>query len=346
MVANKIKEISNSVAARHIPVLLSESISYLKPDSKSVIVDGTFGLGGHSIAILEKGAYVIGIDRDPSAIRKGKKIQQKYPKHLYLVCDNFGKLDQHAKKIGYEKVDGILLDLGVSSLQLDSAERGFSFQKEGPLDMRMSTKGTNAKEIVNKMSVRDLIRIIGVLGEEKKAVSVANAINSVRKTKIIDSSRELANIVESAVGRKPNSRIHPATKTFQGLRIFINYELEELANALQAAEFILRKGGRLVVISFHSLEDRIVKKFLTERSRTSPVGSRYFPEVKFSPATFTLPFKRPVIPTEAELANNPRARSSKLRVGIRTANKVHHFEAKSLGIPAMPKYGELGGNLG
>ena len=345
MVAGKMKEISDSVAARHIPVLLSESISYLKPDSKSVIVDGTFGLGGHSIAILEKGAYVIGIDRDPSAIRKGKNIQQKYPKHLYLVCDNFGKLDQHAKKNGYEKVDGILLDLGVSSLQLDSAERGFSFQREGPLDMRMSTKGTNAKEIVNKMSVRDLIRIIGVLGEEKKAVSVANAINSVRKTKIIDSSRELANIVESAVGRKPNSRIHPATKTFQGLRIFINYELEELANALRAAESILRKGGRLVVISFHSLEDRIVKKFLTERSRTSPVGSRYFPEEKFSPATFTLPFKRPVIPTEAELANNPRARSSKLRVAIRTANKAHHFDAKSLGIPTMPKFGELGGNL-
>ena len=345
MIAGKMKGSSGSVAVQHVPVLLAESISNLKPDAKSVIIDGTFGLGGHTAAILAKGSYVIGIDRDPSAIQQGKKIQQKYPNHLFLVCDNFGKLDQHAQQLGFEKVDGILLDLGVSSLQLDIAERGFSFQREGPLDMRMSKNGTSAEEIVNKMSVRDLIRIIGILGEESKAVPVANAIDSVRKTKTIGSSKELADIVESVVGRNHNSKIHPATRTFQGLRIYINYELEELVSALCAAELMLRKGGRLVVISFHSLEDRIVKKFFTERSRTNPAGSRYFPEVETPAATFSLPFKRPIVPSSAEVTKNPRARSSKLRAAVRTANRACHFDATSLGIPIMPKFAELGGNL-
>ena len=345
MKTSKTKSSSNSIDVQHIPVLLSETISYLQPEPESVIIDGTFGLGGHSAAILAKGAYVIGIDRDPSAIEKGKKIQSKFPKQLFLVCDKFGKLDEHAQKLGYKKVDGILLDLGVSSLQLDIAERGFSFLKEGPLDMRMSGSGACAKEIVNKMSVRDLIRIIGILGEEKKAVSVVKAIDSIRKTKTIQSSKELAEIVESAIGRKPNAKIHPATKTFQGLRIFINCELEELMHSLRASEQILRKGGRLVVISFHSLEDRIVKRFFSERSRTNQVGSRYYPETESPPATFSLPFKRPITPSGLELARNPRARSSKLRAAVRTANIGSQINNQIFGVPSMPKYGELGGNI-
>ena len=345
MKTSKTKNKTSSIEVQHIPVLLSETISYLQPEPESVIIDGTFGLGGHSAAILAKGAYVIGIDRDPSAIEKGKKIQRKYPKQLFLVCDNFGKLDQHAQKLGYKKVDGILLDLGVSSLQLDTAERGFSFLKEGPLDMRMSGSGACAKEIVNKMSVRDLIRIIGILGEEKKAVAVVKAIDSIRKTKTIQSSKELADIVESVIGRKSNTKIHPATRTFQGLRIYINCELEELMRALRASEQILRKGGRLVVISFHSLEDRIVKRFFSERSRTSQVGSRYYPEAKSPPATFSLPFKRPIIPSGLELARNPRARSSKLRAAVRTANVGSRIDNQIFGVPSMPKFGELGDKI-
>ena len=307
--------------ARHVPVMLNEVLSALQPRSGSIFIDGTFGAGGYTQAILDAGGDVIAIDRDPAAIAGGSALAEKYPARLTLVEGRFSALDEIVRDIpgeaGRETVDGVVLDIGVSSMQIDEAGRGFSFGKDGPLDMRMESNGPSAADIVNRAEQKDLIRIIGIRGEEKQASRIARAIVKRREARPFETTLDLAGLVESVLGRKPNDRIHPATRTFQALRIFVNRELDELADALVAAEAVLAEGGRLVVVTFHSLEDRIVKRFFAERSQ-APAGSRHLPPVEAAEPTFILPRRAMVAVSEAEAKINPRARSAKLRFGLRT----------------------------
>jgi 16S rRNA (cytosine1402-N4)-methyltransferase len=257
---------------------------------------------------------VIGIDRDRSAITAGTSLVEAAQGRLGLVEDRFSNLDL---TLGEGKLaDGIVFDLGVSSMQLDEAARGFSFRLDGPLDMRMGHDGPTAADLVARASERDLATIIARLGEEKHARAVARAIVTAQSKRPIDSTRALAGIVENIVHAREGA-IHPATRTFQALRIFVNEELGELARGLAAAERALKPSGRLVVVAFHSLEDRIVKTFLTERSR-APAGSRHRPELVAPPPTFRVLTQRPQTPEPSELADNPRARSAKLRAAERT----------------------------
>jgi 16S rRNA (cytosine1402-N4)-methyltransferase len=303
--------------ALHIPVLGRDAVSFLKPRNGGVYIDGTFGAGGYTRAILAAAdCKVIGIDRDQTAIALGADLVEQAAGRLTLVEDRFSNLDAIARDAGYDAVDGVIFDLGVSSMQLDSAERGFSFRLDGPLDMRMSAEGPSAADVVNAASERDLAGIIYTLGEERHSRAVAHAIVNARTDEPITTTHDLAHIV-GAVLRHRAGDIHPATRTFQALRIFINDELGELLAALQAAERILKPGGRLVVVSFHSLEDRIVKISLTDRGNARP-GSRHAPEVKHHAAIFQVLTKRPLTPDEDEVARNPRARSAKLRAAERT----------------------------
>src|SRR5579884_2023835 len=254
--------------ARHVPVLRDRAIEFLDVRAGGIYIDGTFGAGGYTRAILAAGACrVIGIDRDPIALASGKALVEEAHGRLILVEDRFSRLDAIARNCGYDEVDGVVLDVGVSSMQLDRAERGFSFRLDGPLDMRMSGEGPSAADVVNAASERDLAAIIHVLGEERFSRPIARAIVRAREQTPITTTRRLADIVAGVVRAKPGD-IHPGTRTFQALRIAVNDELGELAHALIAAERILRPGGRLVVVSFHSLEDRIVKTFLAARSET------------------------------------------------------------------------------
>jgi 16S rRNA (cytosine1402-N4)-methyltransferase len=304
--------------ALHIPVLGRAALDFLQPRSGGVYIDGTFGAGGYTRAILQKAeCRVIAIDRDPSALALGTELAQASPGRLTLVEDRFSRLDAVAREAGHAAVDGVVLDVGVSSMQLDRPERGFSFRYDGPLDMRMGGDGPSAADVVNAASERDLANIIFLLGEERHSRAVARAILRARAQAKIETTRALADLVASAVRTRPND-IHPATRTFQALRIFVNDELTELADALAAAERILSDGGRLVVVSFHSLEDRIVKSFLADRGETRG-GSRHMPEVKRPEPTFRVLTRRPVAAEEREVADNPRARSAKLRAGERTA---------------------------
>jgi len=302
--------------ARHIPVLGPQAIGFLNVRTGGVYIDGTFGAGGHSGAILATpGAQVIGIDRDRAAIADGFDLVEQSEGRLTLVEDRFSRLDEIADEFGHTSVDGVLLDLGVSSMQLDDAARGFSFRRDGPLDMRMGAEGPNAADVVATASAQDLAAIIATLGEERHARAVARAIVAARDKSPIRTTGELADIVARVV-RGPRD-IHPATRTFQALRMFVNEELSELSMALAAAERVLAPGGRLVVIAFHSLEDRVVKTFLSDRGKP-PRGSRHRPEVTAPPSSFRLLTPRPVTPDAAEVAANPRARSAKLRAGERT----------------------------
>jgi len=296
--------------------MLGEVMAALQPGAGSVIVDGTFGAGGYTRALLEIGANVIAIDRDPEAIAAGRAMAEAFPGRLTLVEGRFGGLDEIVAGQGRSEVDGVVLDIGVSSMQIDEAGRGFSFMKDGPLDMRMERSGPSAADVVNRAEPKELTRIIGILGEEKHAGRLARAIAERRARQPFERTLELADLVEATVGRKPGERIHPATRTFQALRIFVNRELEELADALVAAEIVLRAGGRLVVVTFHSLEDRIVKRFLADRS-TQPAISRHQPAAAAIAPTFARAGKAAVSPDEAE--TNPRARSARLRFATRTA---------------------------
>ena len=303
--------------ASHIPVLARPAIDHLKIRDGGVYIDGTFGAGGYSRLILEAGnTKVIGIDRDQSAVARGFGLVEAAGGRLTLVEDRFSALDRVARECGVDAADGVVLDVGVSSMQLDEAERGFSFRLEGPLDMRMGTAGPSAADVVASASERDLANIIFLLGEERHSRAVARAIVAARKEKPIETTGALAAIVARVVRAKPGE-IHPATRTFQALRIFVNEELHELAEGLAAAERILKAGGRLVVVSFHSLEDRMVKTFFTERGRQQ-AGSRHAPVADAPPPTFSILTKRPVVADAAEIAANPRARSAKLRAGERT----------------------------
>jgi 16S rRNA (cytosine1402-N4)-methyltransferase len=303
--------------ARHIPVLARQTFEQLNVH-EGVYIDGTFGAGGHSGAILQvRGTTVVGIDRDREAIAGGFALVESSEGRLTLAEDRFSNLEHVAHSLGHPAVDGILLDLGVSSMQLDQAGRGFSFRNDGPLDMRMGGDGPSAAELVNAASERDLSFIIKTLGEERFARNVARAIVQARAERPIATTGALADIVARVVRGKPGE-MHPATRTFQALRMFVNDELGELVAALGAAERMLKAGGRLVVISFHSLEDRIVKTFFAEHGRIV-AGSRHLPAVAHAPPSFTILTRKPLVADDQEIVANPRARSAKLRAAERTA---------------------------
>jgi 16S rRNA (cytosine1402-N4)-methyltransferase len=324
---------------RHVPVLGRAVAEYLQARDGGIYVDGTFGAGGHTRAILAAAnTQVIGIDRDQSAVAGGFGLLEEAAGRLVLLEDRFSNLEAVAHSQGYDAVDGVLLDLGVSSMQLDEAGRGFSFRNDGPLDMRMGGEGPSAADVVARASERDLSTIIATLGEERFARNVARAIVKARDEQPIETTRALADIVAGVVRAKPHE-IHPATRTFQALRIFVNDELGELAVALGAAERVLKTGGRLVVISFHSLEDRIVKTFFAERGRQVG-GSRHAPEVARTAPSFHVLTKRPVIADEAETATNPRARSAKLRAGERTDAPALGTDLSHL-LPRLPALADV-----
>lgn len=305
---------------RHIPVLLDEVIVALDLADRRSIIDGTFGAGGYTRAILDAAplSSVMAIDRDPSAIAAGHALESIYAGRLMLVEGRFGDLADLAREHDAMPVDAIVLDIGVSSMQLDPAERGFSFRTDGPLDMRMEQAGESAADLVNRMDESDLADLIYKYGEERKSRAVARAIVKARAEEKITTTKRLADIVASAVYAK-HDQIHPATRTFQALRIAVNDELGELERALEGAEAILREGGRLAVVTFHSLEDRIVKQFIADRANATPSPSRHMPNAVRDAATFKSVTRKPVTASDTELRRNPRARSAKLRVAERTA---------------------------
>lgn len=321
---------------RHVSVLRDEAVDALAPVDGGFYVDGTFGAGGYSRALLEMAdCRVLGIDRDPTAITGGAQLVESAQGRLALVQGRFGDVSRIVEELGAERVDGVVLDLGVSSMQLDTAERGFSFRFDGPLDMRMGTDGPSAADLVNEMAEKDLAALIRALGEERRANAVARAIVADRAKARFETTLQLARVVESVVGRS-NDAIHPATRTFQALRIAVNDELGELARALFAAEAILSPGGRLAVVSFHSLEDRIVKTFLAERSRTTSGVSRHSPATFTAPPTF-IPIIRSATPGDDEIAGNPRARSARLRAAERTdAPAREDGDPLAYGVPYLP----------
>ena len=301
--------------APHVPVLVGEVVAALGLHEGAIVVDGTFGAGGYTKAILAWGAgRVIAFDRDPDAIAEGRSLVPDT--RLTLINENFSQMDRVLAERGIGQVDAIALDIGVSSMQLDRPERGFSFQADGPLDMRMSQAGLTAAEFLNEADEAEIARVLREYGEEPRARSVARAIVAGRP---IGRTSELAAIVRRAAGFRPGQKSDPATRTFQAIRIHLNAELEELEQGLEAAERALRPGGRLAVVTFHSLEDRIVKRFFRERSGGTPAGSRHRP-VQSDPREPTFErVAKPVSPTERELAANPRARSARLRSAVRTA---------------------------
>ncbi|GAA5094736.1 16S rRNA (cytosine(1402)-N(4))-methyltransferase RsmH [Bartonella acomydis] len=300
-------------AERHIPVLLQPVLAGLAPLGGAKVIDGTFGAGGYTRALLNAGAQVIALDRDPYAISAGQSLVDEFFPRLRLVQMEFSKLEYVVE----EKVDAIILDIGVSSMQLDEADRGFSFLKDGPLDMRMAQTGFTASDVVNHFKSNALARIFKILGEERHAGRIARMIEKRRSVQPFLRTGDLAHAIESLVGRKSGERIHPATRVFQALRIYVNDEMRELARGLFAAERILKPGGRLGVVSFHSLEDRMVKRFFSTRSGER-VRSRYLPEIESAPATFFPLFKGVITANQEELQQNSRSRSARLRIGVRT----------------------------
>ncbi len=331
---------SSNPGAPHIPVLGRQAVEFLNVRDGGVYIDGTFGAGGYTRMILDAAhdARVIGIDRDQSAVARGAGLVQASAGRLTLIEDRFSHLDDVARECGATVVDGIVLDIGVSSMQLDQAERGFSFRFDGPLDMRMRNDGASAADVVATAGERDLADIVYQLGEERHSRAVARAIVKARAEAPIRTTAQLATIVASVVRAKPND-IHPATRTFQALRIFVNDELGELASALLAAERILKPGGRLSVVSFHSLEDRIVKSYFASRGETR-AGSRHLPDVARSEARFTTLTKKPVVADDDEVAQNPRARSAKLRAAERTAAPALDGDLEDL-LPRLPSLDDV-----
>jgi len=301
--------------APHKPVLLAEVVEALAPAPGRLIVDGTFGAGGYTRAFLEAGAEVVAFDRDPAARAYAAGLEGLGP--LKLVEDRFSTM---SRMLPQHSADGVALDLGVSSMQLDEAERGFSLMRDGPLDMRMGAEGPTAADLVNEAAPAELARIFRSFGEEREGRRIAGAIMRRRAEQPFTRTLDLAEVVERALGGRRGAKIHPATRVFQALRIAVNAELEELELGLVAAEQVLKAGGRLAVVTFHSLEDRIVKAFLTERSGRTPGVSRHLPPAQRGPEpSFELIFNGARTAGAAETAANPRARSAKLRAAIRTA---------------------------
>ena len=318
-----------SSAAPHVPVLLDEVIAGLDPKTGETHVDGTFGAGGYTRAILRLGAHVIAFDRDPDAIANGRPFEVENDGALTLIHDRFSRLAEALGERGVDQVDGVTLDIGVSSMQLDQAERGFSFQADGPLDMRMDQTGMSAADFVNEADEAEIADVLHELGEEPRARRVARAIVAARP---ITRTSELAEVVRRALGHRPHDKKDPSTRTFQAIRIHLNAELDELEQGLAAAERVLRPGGRLAVVSFHSIEDRIVKRFLRERSGATPAGSRHLPDMRAGgPRPSFEAVAKPVRAGEDELARNPRSRSATLRVARRTEASPWGFVARKEG---------------
>jgi len=308
----------------HVPVLLNEVVDALQPAEGERYVDGTFGGGGYTQALLDKAeCRVIALDRDPDAIARGKALAARYASRLLLIEGRFGDMVELLQAEGVQEVDGVALDLGVSSMQFDRPERGFSFRASGPLDMRMEKRGRSAADIVNQADEAELADIFWRYGEERRSRRVARAIVEQRKEKRIETTGELAEIVRRAVGASARDESDPATRAFQALRIAVNDELGELERGLAAAEQVLAPGGRLAVVSFHSLEDRAVKEFVRARSGRTPAPSRHAPpRGEQRAATFRDLTRRPVVPSEAEVAANPRARSARLRVAEKIGGRA------------------------
>jgi 16S rRNA (cytosine1402-N4)-methyltransferase len=300
--------------APHRPVLLDEVVEALQPGPGKTVVDGTFGAGGYSRAFLAAGSTVIAFDRDPAAHRFAEGLPGD---RFRLVQARFSEM---AAIAGEGALDGVALDLGVSSMQLDEAERGFSFLRDGPLDMRMGADGPSAADLVNTAEASELARILYVYGEERQSRRVAAAIVRRRAEQPFARTLDLAEVIERALGGRRGAKVHPATRAFQAIRIAVNEELSELEAGLMAAERALKAGGRLCVVTFHSLEDRIVKTFLAVRAGRTPSGSRHAPPLAAGPQpSFELLFNGARAPSEAEVSANPRARSAKLRAAVRTA---------------------------
>ena len=320
--------------APHVPVLARRVVEYLAPRDGGLYVDATFGAGGHTRQILDAAdCRVIGIDRDQDAVALGAALVEAAAARLVVVQDRFSELEAVLASAGATAVDGIVFDLGVSSMQLDQPERGFSFRYAGPLDMRMGGAGPAAADVIAAMSERELAAVVATLGEERHARRVARAIVARRNEGPIETTRALADIVARVVHARAGD-IHPATRTFQALRMFVNEELDELAQGLGAAERVLKPGGRLAVISFHSLEDRLVKRFLAGRSRTAAV-SRHRPAQQVQAPSFRLLTPKAVIPDAGEIITNPRARSAKLRAAERTQAAAIEMPAEMPSLPAL-----------
>jgi 16S rRNA (cytosine1402-N4)-methyltransferase len=303
-----------AIPTGHVPVLVDEVVAALAVVPGETMVDGTFGAGGYTRALLEAGAgRVIGFDRDPDAIANGPNLVPDL--RLTLVEERFSQMDRVLEERGTSPVDGIVLDIGVSSMQLDQATRGFAFGQDGPLDMRMSQAGMTAAEFVNEADETEIARVIKEFGEEPRARSVARAIVAARP---LTRTAELAAVVRKALHHHAGMKTDPATRTFQAIRIHLNAELDELEAGLRAAERALRPGGRLAVVTFHSLEDRIVKRFMKERSGDVPAGSRHRPLAAAGPSPSFDQIAKPLSASDAELARNPRARSARLRSAVRT----------------------------
>lgn len=315
----------------HIPVLLRPLLAAVSPVS-GVWLDGTFGAGGYTRGLLEAGAdQVIAVDRDPLAFEMAQGWVADYGDRLILQQGVFSKMDEYGQDL-----DGIVLDLGVSSMQLDLAERGFSFMRDGPLDMRMSQSGVSAADLVNTESETTLANILFYFGEERASRRIARAILRARDEAPIETTRRLSLIIEGCLPRARPGQSHPATRSFQAIRIAVNAEYEELFQGLMAAERALKPGGILAVVSFHSIEDRMVKRFMQSRAGAQGRANRYAPEIEQPDPQFTLKSRKAIGPDEEELAQNPRSRSAKLRVAIRTDAPAGPIEAASLGMP-QPK---------
>ncbi len=312
----------------HVPVLLAEVLEALAPLPEARIIDGTFGAGGYSRALLEAGASVTAIDRDPNVRPFAERLAAEFPSRFNFVAGTFAELDQLAGG----PVDGVVLDIGVSSMQLDEPDRGFSFMRDGPLDMRMEAEGDTAADLVNGLEETELANLLFAYGEERKSRRIAHSIVAARATQPIRTTAELARLIEKAIGRKPGDP-HPATRSFQALRIAVNDEFGQLVEGLFASERLLTEGGRLAVVTFHSLEDRIVKRFF-EPQKGGPAQSRHLPERAAETLRWTH-IAKAVKAGSAELGRNPRARSATLRAARRSAAPARQRNDAGLGVPSI-----------
>ncbi len=331
-------------SAGHKPVMLKEVVEALSPKNGGVYVDATFGAGGYSRAILAAAdCTVYGFDRDPTAIARAGEWADKFAGRLFLINRPFAEMREALGERGVETIDGVVFDIGVSSMQLDEAERGFSFRHDGPLSMRMDGGKPDAADVIARADAHDLAAIFRRYGEENNANAIARAIVREREKEPITTTGRLAEIIEQAAPGAGRFKIHPATRVFQGLRIFVNDELGQLIAGLRAAERLLRPAGRIVVVAFHSLEDRIVKRFLAGRSTARPGGSRHMPPSDEAPASFELLYSRAVESSAAEVEGNPRARSAKLRAAIRTEAPPSPDGVEGLGAPKEIKLSFMDG---
>ena len=307
-----------AISAPHIPVLIEEVIAALAPASGDVLVDATFGAGGYTKRLLAAGATVHAFDRDPDAIAAGRLWPEttENPPRLVLHARRFSEMAASLAEAGVTQVDGVVMDIGVSSMQLDQPQRGFAFASDGPLDMRMGQDGPSAADFLNNASDEQIADVLFTYGEERQSRRVARAIVAARP---LETTGQLAHVIRKALGHRPGAPKDPATRSFQAIRIHVNAELDELTAALRDAEGLLREGGRLAVVSFHSLEDRIVKKFLRDASGAGAATSRHVPEAKSTTQPTFAHVSKAIRPSEAEVAFNPRSRSATLRFAMRTA---------------------------